>query len=60
MFASKFQVFITIGLNLLNLPKVLYDATKVYIYNIFNLINKDILNCAWNNFYCGSNMYIIS
>ena len=43
----KFQVFITI--NSLSLYKVLYATTE--IIDVFNLINKDILDFVQNNFY---------
>ena len=39
MSTFKFPVFITIGINSLNLPKMLYDTIEK---NMFNLIKKDM------------------
>ena len=47
MSAYKFQGFITIEINSLSLPKVLYDIIEInYMLNLIN-----ILNFVWNNFH---------
>ena len=57
MSAYKFQVFITIGINLLSLSKLLYDTTE--IDNTLNLINI-FFNFVQNNFNWVNNVYFVS